>query len=637
MTALDETSTFSDVAISDLEEGLKALGGSNDQQSSDSNSNSNSDVPDAYEHESDCVGDKKYIKGSGVINIELYRQQYHRPLYKIMLFSSIFLVAYAYGMDSLVRFTFQYQATSKYKDKTTLRTVNCIKTVMGTAGQFGFARCSDVFGRTTVLNFSIMLYTVGTIIQCKATTISKFSAGTILYQLGLIGIQIILEIIAIDFSDLNWRLVASFIPALPFVVNIWISGFITQAVGDRWQWGIGMFAFIVPIACIPLACCLLHMRYLAYKNCPDQVKNEFRMYRVLTFREYVVDIFFWRLDFVGFILLCAVFGCILIPLVLAGGAQLQWRKAHIIIPEVVGWVIAVPAFLIWEVKGAKHPLLTWDFISDRGILAALIIAFYINFIYHLVGDYMFTVLMIALDQSVLASTRITSLYSFVCVICGTILGFVIIKARRTKPFIIFGICCWFLALGLMLHYFDKDHSMQGITASLCLMGLGAGFFTYTTQASVQAAIKSHAKMAVVTALYLSIYSIGSAVGSAVSGALWTNLLPREIFRTMNHSDASPAYDMPQLFILNNAWGTPPRMALIKSYTYVQKILCLVALCFCVPLLAAALFLRNHKLQSTVALENVDPRQVKEDERRHDLICKIQDRRRAKKEAEGKGK
>lgn len=630
MTSLDETSTATPVDISDLEEGLKALDSGKDGNTSDSNLN----LPDAYEHESDCVGDKrKYIKGSGVINIELYKQQYHKPIYKVMLYFSIFLVAYVYSLDSLVRFTYQYQTTSKFRDKNQLRTVNCIKTVMGTAGQFGFARCSDIFGRTTVLNFSIILYIIGTIIQCKATDISKFSAGTILYQLGLIGIQIMLGVIASDFSDLNWRLFASFVPALPFVINIWICGFITQLIGDRWQWGIGMFAFIMPCACIPLAFCLLHMRYLAYKNCRDKVQNEFRMYRVLTFRDYVVDIFFWRLDLVGFGLLCALFGCILIPLVLAGGSSNHWRNFRIIVPEVVGWVVVLPVFLTWEAKGAKHPLLTWDFIEDRGILAALIIAFYINFVYHLLGDYLFTVLMITLDQSVLASTRITSSYSFVCIICGTLIGLVIVRARRTKPFIIFGIGCWFLALGLLVHFFGSKPSMPGVTGPLCLLGLGAGFFTYTTQASIQAAIKTHAKMAVVTALYLSIYSIGSAVGSAISGAIWTNLLPRKIFRTMNHSDATAAYDSPQLFILNNPWGSPARNGLNEAYSYVQKMLCVVALCFCVPLLAAALFLRNHKLENTVALENVDEKKVKEDERRHDLICKIQDRRRAKKEGD----
>lgn len=589
---------------------------------------SSSIISEAYAHESDCVGTsgKKYIKGSGVINIEIYKEEYKRPLYKMMRFFSIYLVAYVYSIDGLVRFTYQDQATSKYRDKSSLRVVNCVKTVMSTAGQFGIARCADIFGRATMLNVSILLYVVGTLIQCQATDIPKFGAGTCLYQLGVIGIHLMLQLIAMDFSDLNWRIVASFVPALPFVINIWISGYITQAVGDRWSWGIGMFAFIMPCACIPLGFCLLHMRYLAYKNASGKVENEFKMYKQLTFKEFVVDIFFWRLDIVGLTLLSVFFACILIPLLLAGGAIYQWRKAHIIAPEVVGWVAALPAFLTWETKWAKHPLLSWDIISDRGILAALVIAFYINFSWHLFGDYMFTVFLIALDQSVLAATRITSLYSFVCIIAGTLLGFVIIKARRTKPFILFGISCWFLAFGLMVHFFGKHLSVPGISASLGLMGLGAGHFTYTTQASVQAAVKTHAKMAVATALYLSVYSIGSTVGSAVTGAIWTTVLPRKIYQTMNHTDAEEAYNSPNLFILDHGWNSKPRQGLVAAYTYTQKIMCLVGLYFCAPLQIAALFLRNHKLESTVALENIDAKKVEEDERKRDIISKIQHRR-----------
>ncbi|QLG72289.1 hypothetical protein HG535_0C06440 [Zygotorulaspora mrakii] len=594
--------------------------------SSESSGSCVSGVEDAYPHESAYIGGRKLnIKGSGVVNVEIYRKQYSGPLHKIMLFSSLFLVSYAYGLDNLVRFTFQYQATSKFKNKSLLRTINCIKTVMGAAGQLGFARASDIFGRMTILIFSLLLYVVGTIIQCQATNISKFGAGTCIYQLGITGIQLLLEIIAMDFSDLNWRVLASFIPATPFIINIWISGGVTQAIGDKWSWGIGMWAIILPCSCVPLGLCAIHMRYLAVKNEPDKLQNEFKMYKGLTWREYLVDIFFWRLDSAGFVLLCVVFGCILVPLVLAGGYKPSWRSAHIIVPEVMGWLVALPVFLLWEAKFAKHPLVSWDFIQDRGIIAALVIAFFINFNWYLQGDYMFTVLLVAYNQSVLAATRISSMYSFVCIISGTLLGFAIVKARRTKYFIIFGIGCWFIAFGLLVHFSTIGGSSSGITGSLCLLGFGAGFFTYTTQASIQAATKTHAQMAVATALYLSIYSIGSAVGSAVSGAIWTSVLPREIYKTMNASDAAAAYKSPNLFTLDNPWGSKAREGMTAAYGYVLKILCVAGLCFCVPLLIAALFLRNHKLESTVALEHVESSQVRHDEKKHDLFYKIKSR------------
>lgn len=562
-------------------------------------------------------------KDAGVINIEVYTEQYNHIYYRIMLFFSIFLIAYCYGLDGMVRSAFQYYATSSYSNHPLTSTVNCIRTVIAAAGQLWFARASDIFGRTSILLVAVLFYVMGTIIESQATDISRFAAGSSFYQLGMTGVSLMLEIIAMDFSNLNWRLFASFVPALPFIINTWISGNITAAVGSRWSWGIGMWAFILPLSCIPLTCCMLHMKYLAHKNAPHKLKSEVKLYKQVPWHTYLIDVFFWRLDFLGLVLACVVFGCILVPFTLAGGFETQWQAAHIIVPEVIGWVVALPAFFIWEARYAKHPLVPWNLVKDRGIWSALAIAFFINFNWYMQGDYMYTVLLVAVNESIMSATRITSLYSFVSCITGSLLGLVIVKVRRTKPFIIFGICCWFVSFGLLVHFRGDTDSHAGIIGSLCLLGFGAGFFTYTTQASIQASTKTHSRMAVVTALYLSTYNIGSAVGSAVSGAIWTNILPREIYRNIaDRSVADTAYGSPTTFILNHPWGTETREGLVISYRYVQKILCTVGLCFCVPLLIAALILRDHKLTSTVALEDAHDDEAVYDEKEYHIFDRV---------------
>ncbi|EDO14787.1 hypothetical protein Kpol_358p4 [Vanderwaltozyma polyspora DSM 70294] len=547
-----------------------------------------------------------YHKDAGVNNIEVYAEQYSSPIYRVMLFFSLFLVAYAYGLDGSVRYTYQAQATSSYSQHSLLSTVNAITTVIAAAGQICYARASDIFGRMTILIIGLVFYAVGTIIESQATNVTRFAVGSCFYQLGYTGVILSLELIAMDFSNLNWRLFASFVPALPFIINTWISGNVSGAVGQHWKWGIGMWAFIVPLSAIPLGCCLLHMRWLAHKNAKDRLKSEFRTYRDMGWFAYIVDVFLWKLDFIGLLLLCATFGCILVPFTLAGGLQDKWKTAHIIVPEVIGWCVALPIFLLWEIKFSKVPLTPWALIKDRGIFFALVIAFHINFIWYMQGDYMYTVLIVSVNESIKSATRITSLYSFVSVITGTLLGLVIIKVRRTKPFIIFGVSCWFIAFGLLVHYRGSSSSHSGIVGSLCLLGFGAGFFTYTTQASIQASVKYHSKMAVITALYLAMYNIGSAVGAAVSGAIWTNVLPKQISkRIANETLAAEAYGSPFTFILTYTWDTPERQAVVVSYRYTQKILCIVGLCFCSTLLGAALFLRNHKLESVVALSELE--------------------------------
>ncbi|SCU86868.1 LADA_0E00738g1_1 [Lachancea dasiensis] len=555
-------------------------------------------------------------KDAGVRNIEVYAEQYSHIGYRVTLFFSIFLVAYAYGLDGMLRYTFQSYATSSYAEHSLLSTVNCIKAVVAAAGQFWFARASDIFGRIEILAISVVFYIVGTIIESQAYDVSKFAAGAIFYQLGYTGIVLILEVVASDFSNLNWRLVATFVPALPFIINTWISGNILEDLDDglRWSWGIGMWAFILPLTAIPLFCCLFHMRYLAKKNAPEKLQTEVGLYKDLKWTDYIIEIFFWRLDILGLILLCAVFGCILIPFTLAQGLKDQWKTAHIIVPEVIGWVVAIPAFLVWELKFAKHPLAPWYLVKDRGVYSALFVAFHVNFVWYMQGDYMYAVLLVAVNESVKSATRITSLYSFVSVITGFLLGFVVVFVRRTKKFILFGIGCWFVAFGLLVHYRGDSTSHSGIIGSLCLLGFGAGFFTYTTQVSIQASAKTHQDLAVITASYLATYNIGSAVGAAVSGAIWTNILPRELRKRISDSEiVAAAYSSPYTFIYEYTWGTTERIAVVRSYQVVQKILCIVGLCFCVTLLASAFLLRDYKLESAVALEDVQSSHTSESE------------------------
>lgn len=562
-------------------------------------------------------------KDAGVHNIEIYADQYKSPYYRVALFFSIFLVAYAYGLDGNIRYTFQAYATSSYSQHSLISTVNCIKTVIAAAGQICFARASDVFGRLSILIIAVLFYVVGTVIESQATNVSRFAAGACFYQLGLTGIILILEVIVMDFSNLNWRLVASFVPALPFIINTWISGDVTSAIGTNWEWGIAMWAFILPLSCIPLVCCMLHMRYLAHKNAPENLMSEFKLYKQMPWSEYLVEIFFWKLDFLGLLLLCVSFGLVLIPFTLAGGLQTKWKSASIIVPEVLGWCLALPLFLLWEGKYARNPLTPWDLIKDRGIFSALIIAFLINFIWYMQGDYMYTVLIVAVHESIKSATRIVSLYSFVSVITGTLLGFVIVKVRRTKPFILFGVCCWFLSFGLLVHYRGDSGAHAGIVGSLCLLGFGAGFFTYTTQASIQASTGSHQNMAVITALYLATYNIGSAVGNAVSGAIWTNVLPQQLSKRLSDPEmASAAYGSPFTFIITYTWETLERQAVVHAYRHVQKILCTVGVCFCVPLVLAALLLRNHKLESVVALDDLDEKNRVDDNENGNFLTKF---------------
>lgn len=541
-------------------------------------------------------------KPLGVRKIEVISAQYGFKG-KIAIFISIFLVSYAYGLSGSVRFPFQTEATNSYQNHSLLSTINVVLAVVACAAQPTIARLTDVFGRMEIFVVCIILYAVGTVIQSQAYDVQRYAGGSVIYQIGYTGVILDLQLIASDFSLLNWRLLATLIPATPFIINTWISGDITEDLTGKWSWGIGMWAIIVPVSAIPLLVCYIHMHILARRSGDmDQFKEEQTELRHLGFKNYMISLF-WQIDLIGVILMIAVLALILVPLTLAGGVETEWKKAKIIAPLVVGFV-CIPLFVIWELK-CKFPVVPFRLLKDRGVWAALLVGVFIDFVWYLQGDFMYTVLVVAVHQSVKSATRITSLYSFVSTITGSLLGLVIVKFRRLKPFIVFGTILWIVSMGMLIRFRGDNDSKAGIIGALCLMGFGAGFYTYPTQNSLQACVK-HEHMAVLTALYLAMYNIGTAFGGSVSGAMWTQLLPKELAKRMsNPEDAQLAYSAPLTFIQTHTWGTPTRIEMVKSYRYIQKLLCIVGTCLCIPLIVFACLLRDPHLESVQSLENAE--------------------------------
>ncbi|ODV92669.1 hypothetical protein CANCADRAFT_30763 [Tortispora caseinolytica NRRL Y-17796] len=541
-------------------------------------------------------------KSLGVRKVEILTAQYGLTG-KIAVFFMIFLVAYAYGLDGMIRGVYQVLATNSYAQHSLVATVNVIRGVVAAAAQPTYARLSDVFGRAELIIVAALFYLVGTVIESQAYDVQRFAAGAIFYQIGYTGIMLILQIVIADFSFLNWRLVCSFVPALPFIINTWISGDVTAAMDGDWSWGIGMWAIIFPVVCIPLILSFYHMSFLAKKRGDlDEISNEISDFKRMGLRKFLVHLF-WQLDVIGVFLLMAVLALILIPFTLAGGVDEQWRTAKVIAPICVGGLL-IP-FFVWCEAKSPHPIAPVELLRNRGVWAAILIGIFINFIWYMQGDYLYTVLIVSVNESVKSATRITSLYSFVSVLTGTFLGFLVVRVRRLKPFILFGVSMWFVAMGLLVYYRGNSGARSGIIGAQCLLGFGAGFFTYPTQAAVQACV-DHEHMAVITSIYLASYNIGSAFGGSISGAIWTNLLPRELSKYLNNPELELlAYGSPFDFIVQYPWGTPERMAVVAAYRYTQKCLCITGLCLCVPLLVWALFLRDYELPSSQSMEKGD--------------------------------
>ncbi|KAJ5651173.1 uncharacterized protein N7484_004896 [Penicillium longicatenatum] len=550
------------------------------------------------------------VKSPGVARIEIINSSLTQND-RIMMFLGVFLVGYAYGLDSQVRSTYQSYATSSFGEHSLLATVNVVRSVIAAAAQPAAARIADVFGRFELVVVSMVFYLIGTTVESCATSIEIFSTGTVLYQLGYTGIVLLVEIIIADITSMRSRVFFSYLPATPFIINTWISGNITSTVLSKtgWRWGIGMWCIIYTVCSLPLLWTLFYTSRRAQKS--GALEHHPSPLRFFGIRRLAMDMFH-QLDVIGIFLMIAIFGFILAPLTIAGGTESQWQSPFIITPLIVG-ILCIPVFIFWEMKGARHPLAPFPLLKDRGVWSALAIRCLLNFSWYLQADYLYTVLIVAFDFSVATATRIQSFYSFFGLISGLITGMIIYRTRRLKYLIICGTCLFMMAYGLVLYFRGGTDggSKAGVITAQILLGLAGGFFAYPTQASVQAAT-THEHMAVLTGIYLGSFNIGSALGTCVSGAIWTQTLYKSLVDNLafqsNTTLAHAVYDSPFEVVPFYPIGTPERSAIIVSYRHVQRLLCVTGICLAAPMITLAFVLRNPKLSK----EQSQPEAERED-------------------------
>ncbi|KAF2643833.1 siderochrome-iron transporter-like protein Sit1 [Massarina eburnea CBS 473.64] len=527
---------------------------------------------------------------------------------RIAIFLGVFLIAYAYGLDGTLRYAYQPTATSSFANHSLLSTINVVRAVVAAASQPTAAKIADVFGRVELVIISIFFYIIGSIVEATCNNVQGFAAGAFLYQIGYTCIILLVEVIVADTTSLRSRLFFSYIPATPFIINTWVSGEISEAVlvNTTWRWGVGMWCIIYPVCALPLIISLLWVGRKAKKSGSlDAYRTPLQIYgwKKLTMA------LFWQLDVIGIILLIAVLGLILAPLTLAGGESSKWSRGDIIAPLVIG-IVCIPVFAWWE-KKAPHPLVPFHLLKDRAVWGALGIATFLNFAWGCQNDFLYSVLIVGFDESVKSATRITSLYSFASVITGVLLGLVVYRVRRLKPFILFGTCLFMVAFGLLIHFRGGtgQSSHDGLIGAQVLLGIAGGFFPYPAQASIQAATK-HEHVAVITGIYLACYNIGSAFGNAVSGAIWTQLVPGKLnARISDPTLAAEWYATPLTLVATYPPGTPERDAAIEVYRYVQRLLCITGICLSAVLIFFACVIRNPRLGDEQSLPDAEEKSV----------------------------
>jgi SIT family siderophore-iron:H+ symporter-like MFS transporter len=236
----------------------------------------------------------------------------------------------------------------------------------------------------------------------------------------------------------------------------------------------------------------------------------------------------------------------------------------------------------------------------------------------IIGNYLFSLLVVSYNFTVKDATRVALLYRFCAIVVGSLLGPIVIKVRRLKEVILTGIALWFVGFGLIYHFRGGSGSKSGVIGGEVIVGIGAGLFSWPTLVLIQT-VAQHEYIGVLISLVFTANAIGQALGSCVSGAMWTQTLYKELEKNLapfgNDTLASAVYASPLTVVPQYRLGSLERDAIGASYRYIQRNLSIVSLCLVVPMLVLGFCLHNPILsdQQTQLDETMEsPKDPKQD-------------------------
>ncbi|CAI4288950.1 AMH_1a_G0004930.mRNA.1.CDS.1 [Saccharomyces cerevisiae] len=260
---------------------------------------------------------------------EIMSAQFDSLKYKILLISTAFVCGFGISLDYTLRSTYTGYATNSYSEHSLLSTVQVINAVVSVGSQVVYSRLSDHFGRLRLFLVATILYITGTIIQSQATRLTMYAAGSVFYNCGHVGTNLLLKLILSDFSSLKWRMFYQYASYWPYIIIPWISGNIITAANPQknWSWNIAMWAFIYPLSALPIIFLILYMKYKYSKTAQwRSLKEQARKERTSGLFENLVFLF-WKFDIVGILLITVSLGCILVPLTLANDTSQKWHNS----------------------------------------------------------------------------------------------------------------------------------------------------------------------------------------------------------------------------------------------------------------------------------------------------------------------
>ncbi|KAI8634149.1 major facilitator superfamily domain-containing protein [Xylariaceae sp. FL1651] len=422
--------------------------------------------------------------------------------------------------------------------------------ITSTVGQLLYGRLSDIWSRKVILLIGLAIFFIGSLASSLANTVTQLIVFRALTGIGGGGLMTVAQLIVSDVVPLRergkYQGILGAVVAIANGIGPIIGGALSSASKNGWR---NIFRLGLPLTVLTTLCVIF---FMPLKKVEGDWKLKLK-----------------AVDFLGIVLTLAGTTIFLLGLTW-GGVDYPWDSAHVIATLVVGFALSV-AFVLWQWKGAKYPLIPLHVFKSRIVNGACL-------------------------------TMAINGWNFV------------VQVGRYRECVLFGWLAWAVGLGLMSTLDEHSGLGKQVGYSL-LIGVGVGNTLQPALIAVQAGVERR-DMAVVTSFRNFVRNLGATLGLAIGGTLLNNIVANSLSALSLSDDAAKSLlSSPQTYLSS----LPPdeadhvRMVLIPAYRHAFRVIFLLG-----ASLAALAFVLAFTLMPQVELSRSDDGKLKEEGRKQHL-------------------
>jgi MFS family permease len=525
----------------------------------------------------------------GVAKVErfshvLYQSGKSGRMLLYILIVSIGLTMFAYALDQGITSQFNVIAASAFSHHAEIGAVNTAAAIIRAISKPFLGKLSDITSRPTCYVVVLVFYVIGFVVAATCHDIGAYVIGISFTAFGKSGLDLLSDIIVGDLTPLQWRAFWGALLSSPFLITTFVNGFIADAmIPDRWRWGLGMFAIMMPVLLIPAIWTLYGVQRRADKlgaiSFGESGVARREGIKVRNGRDYLN--LAWKgvieIDLAGLILLGLGFSLILLSLNLAKQADGGWSNPSMIAMLVVGFVI-LGLFAAFESLVAPKPVMTRRIFRNRAFICALITDTFSQTASATRNNYFSSYLYVTKDWSNYVWTIFLGITTLVLCFLGPIGGLIQRATHRFKTLMVMGTVLKLIGNCILLT--SGTRSTQNTTAiafSQVLLGFGA-FQVIGARVGSQASVP-HEDLSSVIAMISLWSTLGSSVGYTIAATIWTDrMIPymQEEMPGVPPKTINTIYGSIKTLRTKYDWEDPIRQGAVRAYTRVNGIIFITA-------------------------------------------------------------